>query len=151
MTHDAIITISTCQLESLLCTRRVNESLEGFGQRDIRWVQIDMCQLLDQSFSQLQNILSDGNWFDFKDGKWYANSDLNKAPDIIRIFHNENVSFSRSALPIAFPLFFPSYPSIWEIFSSWVMLRTIRFSCWFQLQTLWTSQIRNKFQFRTVI
>lgn len=45
--------------------------------------------------------LSDGNWFDFKDGKSYANSDLNKAPT----FFNANAAFSEHN-DIAFAFFF---------------------------------------------
>lgn len=37
--------------------------------------------------------LLDGNWFDFKDGKWYANFDLNKAPNIIRFFLQRKCCF----------------------------------------------------------
>lgn len=44
--------------------------------------------------------LSDGNWFDFKDGKSYANSDLNKAPT----FFNANAAFSEHN-DIAFAFF----------------------------------------------
>jgi hypothetical protein len=113
--------------------QKVYESLKGIERETyIRWVQIDMCQLLDQSLSQLYSALSDGNWFDFKDGKWYANSDLNKAPDIIRFFNNENVSFSRSVrnrFPFFRTLCFGQHSQVELCFNDMNLLLISAFRC----------------------